>query len=374
MKTTKLIYSVILPFLVFVTVIISCTSESDMMPMPPVEPIDTTGVESSFENLLTNQVNEIIIPTAENYQSGMENLFAVVESFVGEVNQNNFELLRAAYLETNLAYQAAAVHNYFATANLDFVNTTNLYPVDVDSLEEFIESKTYNFNSAAQQRANGFPAMDYLLYGLADPIATFSDSPKTATFLLELTRAMKERADLNVENWTGSLRENFINNGGLQLGSSISVQLNEIMFYYEEHVRGNKVGIPIGRLGPNDTPFASDGTKIEAYYQSLADENDNVALAMTRAAIAEMEDIYLGTGVSGNGIGYDDLLLDIDQVSLDEDIKAQYEEIYNQIDNRESILGDENLYNSIQALVTLYKSDLFPVLNVQDADGSNDGD
>ena len=374
MKTTKLIYSVILPFLVFVTVIISCTSESDMMPMPPVEPMDTTAVESSFENLLTNQVNEIIIPTAENYQSGMENLFAVVESFVGEVNQNNFELLRAAYLETNLAYQAAAVHNYFATANLDFVNTTNLYPVDVDSLEEFIESETYNFNSAAQQRANGFPAMDYLLYGLADPIATFSDSPKTATFLLELTRAMKERADLNVENWTGSLRENFINNGGLQLGSSISVQLNEIMFYYEEHVRGNKVGIPIGRLGPNDTPFASDGTKIEAYYQSLADENDNVALAMTRAAIAEMEDIYLGTGVSGNGIGYDDLLLDIDQVSLDEDIKAQYEEIYNQIDNRESILGDENLYNSIQNLVTLYKSDLFPVLNVQDADGSNDGD
>ena len=374
MKTTKLIYSVILPFLVFVTVIISCTSESDMMPMPPVEPIDTTGVESSFENLLTNQVNEIIIPTAENYQSGMENLFAVVESFVGEVNQNNFELLRAAYLETNLAYQAAAVHNYFATANLDFVNTTNLYPVDVDSLEEFIESETYNFNSAAQQRANGFPAMDYLLYGLADPIATFSDSPKTATFLLELTRAMKERADLNVENWTGSLRENFINNGGLQLGSSISVQLNEIMFYYEEHVRGNKVGIPIGRLGPNDTPFASDGTKIEAYYQSLADENDNVALAMTRAAMAEMEDIYLGTGVSGNGIGYDDLLLDIDQVSLDEDIKAQYEEIYNQIDSRARILGDENLYNSIQALVTLYKSDLFPVLNVQDADGSNDGD
>ena len=95
---------------------------------------------------------------------------------------------------------------------------------------------------------------------------------------------------------------------------------------------------------------------------------------MTRAAIAEMEDIYLGTGVSGNGIGYDDLLLDIDQVSLDEDIKAQYEEIYNQIDSRARILGDENLYNSIQALVTLYKSDLFPVLNVQDADGSNDGD
>ncbi len=374
MKATKLSYRDILPFVVFIVVIASCTSESEMMPMPPVEPIDTTGIESSFENLLTNQVNEIIIPTAENYQAGMQNLLSAVQSFVEEVNQENLESLRATYLETNLAYQAAAVHNYFATANLDFVNTTNLYPVDIAFLEDFIDTEAYNFNSAMQRRANGFPAMDYLLYGFADPITTFSDSPKTATFLLELTRAMKQRADLNVEGWTGSLRESFINNGGVQLGSSVSVQLNEIMFYYEEHVRENKVGIPIGRLGPNDTPFAPDSTKIEAYYQSISNGNDATALSFVRAAIEEMEDIYLGTGSSGNGIGYEDLLLDIDQASLDVDIKAQYEEIYNQIDNRESILGDENLYNSIQALVTLYKSDLFPVLNVQDADGSNDGD
>ena len=88
-----------------------------------------------------------------------------------------------------------------------------------------------------------------------------------------------------------------------------------------------------------------------------------------------MEDLYLGTTSSGeDGISYEDILLDKGQESLDTDIKSQFQAIYDQINSRSSISGDENLYNSIQALVTLYKSDLFPVLNVQDADGSNDGD
>lgn len=115
-----------------------------MMPSPP-------GTAPNFTNLLTNQVNEIIIPTAETYQAGMNNLEVSVQSFVTDINESTLADLRATYLETNLAYQAAAVHNYFATANLDFVNTTNLYPVDVSLLEAFIETEAYDFNSTAQQ-------------------------------------------------------------------------------------------------------------------------------------------------------------------------------------------------------------------------------
>ncbi|MEM9681356.1 MAG: hypothetical protein AAF901_13620, partial [Bacteroidota bacterium] len=178
-----------------------------------------------------------------------------------------------------------------------------------------------------------------------------------------------------VSRWTGNLRENFIDNGGVELGSSVSVQLNRSLIYYEEHIRGNKVGLPIGRLGPNDTPIEPDATKIEGYYQALQDGNGNISLILLKAAIEEMEDLYLGTTSSDeDGIGYEDLLINIEQSSIDMDIKAQYQKIYDQISNRSGISGDEDLYNSIQDLVTLYKSDLFPVLNVQDADGANDGD
>lgn len=366
--------------LAFCIVPVSCTKEEPIVtpdPEPDPEP-DTTvvvAVEANIENLLINQINELIIPTAENYRAKIGDLLTATEAFFGDVNASNLEALKNAYSEAYMAYQATAVHNYYATANVDLVNTTNLYPVDLDLLGNLIENESYNFTTTAQQRANGFPAIDYLLYGQNDPVAGFSSDAKTATFLLELVKSMKGKADAVVDRWTGNLKENFIGNGGTELGSSLSVQLNQTMVYYEDHIRGNKVGLPIGRSGPNDTPFDPDPTIIEAYYQSLADGNEDMTLALVKTAIEEMEDIYLGTTATGeDGIGYEDLLLNRDQASLDSDIKATYQAIYDQIDNRSAILGDEELYDRIQALVTIYKSDLFPVLNIQDADGSNDGD
>ncbi len=368
MKTERFIKATIIPLLVFGLTFGSCMKNTAPPPDEPSQP------DSDMETLLINQIDNLIIPTASTYLNAITELETVAQRFSNEMDIPSLEALRSQYFATNLAYQSAAVHNYFATANLDIVNTTNLYPIDVTLLEEFIENESYDFNSINQQRANGFPALDYLLYGLQDPKASFSSSAKMRTFLMELIAAMKEKADFNVVNWTGDLRDNFVNNGGVALGSSISVQLNEIMFYYEEHVRENKVGIPIGRLGPNDTPIEPDVAKKEALYQSLFENSDAAALAMVRAAVEEMEDIYLGNGNTSEGFGYDDLLMGIDQDVLDEDIRNQFREIYTQIDNRTSITGDDDLYNSIQGLVTLYKSDLFPVLNVQDADGSNDGD
>ena len=357
----------------------SCTKNNmipdDMMdPMPP-DSSGTIDLEVSIENLLTTQIDEIIIPTVMNYQEKTEILLAAAELFEVDMNTTNLDFLKASYFDAYTAYQHIAVHDYFATQNTDLVTTSNLYPVDVDLLESFIENESYDFNSAAQLRANGYPAMDYLLYGSDDMLDYFSNNSKRANFLVALTQALNEKANFLLEEWTGSLRENFINNGGVELGSSISVQLNQTIIYFEEHVRENKIGLPIGRSGPNDTPFDADPTIIESYYESLASGDDGFSLSLIRSAVQEMENIYLGmTSTNENNIGYDDLLIQRDHESIDADIKTQFQEIYNMIDNRSSIVGDESLYDSVQELISLYKSDLFPVLNIQDADGSNDGD
>ncbi|MEO1436147.1 MAG: imelysin family protein [Bacteroidota bacterium] len=339
------------------------------------EPDDQGPTETDFTNLLTNQVDNVIIPSVEDYQQAMLELDNAVAEFSNDLSQANLSFLRTVYLNAYLKYQAVAVHNYFATTNQGLVLNTNLYPVDVDLLENLIESESYNFNTTAQQRANGFPAMDYLLFGPSDVLTYFNDDSKILAFLNALIDDMKVRADAIASTWKGDLRDNFIGNGGTALGSSISVQLNESLLYYEIHIRENKVGIPIGRLGPNDSPIPADDTKIEAFYQSMSDGGESITLSLLRAAIEEMEDLYLGTTASGsNGQGYDDLLIARDQAAIDTDIKAQFAAIYAEIGSRTSISGDEELYNTVQQLVTLYKSDLFPILNVQDADGMSDGD
>ncbi len=339
------------------------------------DPDDDGPSETDFTDLLSNQVNEVIIPSMETYQDKMSDFVSAVNGFASSVDEANLANLRSAYQAAYLAYQATAVHNYFATANQALVTTTNLFPIDLALLENLIETESYNFNTSAQERANGFPAIDYMLYGPQDVIAYFNEDSKRLAFLEALVNDMKSKSDVLVNQWNGNLKTNFVENGGTSLGSSISVQLNESLVYYEVHVRENKVGIPIGRLGPNDSSIPADPTKIEAYYQSLYDGNENFTMALLRASIEEMEDLYLGeTSTGTDDQGYDDLLIAREQSSIDEDIKAQYIAIYNQISNRTSISGDDALYESVQALVTWYKSDLFPILNVQDADGANDGD
>jgi len=333
------------------------------------------GEQTEFIELLSNQVSSVIIPTMNNYASAMEVLSTSCATFRNESTQTNLGVLIDAYRNAYLKYQAAAVHNYYATANQGLVMSTNLYPLDTEMLNGFISERAYDFNTTAQQRANGFPVMDFMFFGSENTLEYLTSDAERINFLTSLIASMFDRATILAEQWNGDLRENFINNGGTGLGSSISVQLNDHLLYFEEHIRENKVGIPIGRLGPNDDLITPDGKKIEAYYQSVAAGNDAFSLSLLRAAIEEVEDLYLGSSdADPNGQGYDDLVNEFSDPTIDQDIKKQFNLIYETIDGRSSISGDDTLYNAIQEIVTLYKSELLPVLNVQDADGANDGD
>jgi len=333
------------------------------------------GEQTEFVVLLTNQVSEVISPTMNEYASSMEVLAAASSTFRNEMTQANLDVLVDAYQAAYLKYQAAAVHNYYATANQGLVVSANLYPVDTEVLDKFIVERAYDFNTTAQQRANGFPVMDYMFFGSGDALIYFTQNSDRVSFLSSLIESMRAKSAALADQWNGNLKENFINNGGTGLGSSISVQLNDHLLYYEEHIRENKVGIPIGRLGPNDDLITPDETKMEAYYQSVAEGDDAFSLALLKAAIEEIEDLYLGNTFSdSNGQGYDDLVNTFSDASIDQDIKKQFAVIYEIIDERNRISGDDSLYNAIQEIVTLYKSELLPVLNVQDADGANDGD
>lgn len=337
---------------------------------------DNEPSQDDFIELLTNQIDHVIIPTMQEYQSQMITLQTTVQALTTSVTDVNVQAFSEAYTQAYLAYQAVAVHDYFDTQTAGLVMNTNLYPIDIEILDALISEPSYDFSTTKHIRANGFPVLDYYIYGLPDGLQTYlSADHLRLQFLIELVESMKDRADLLVQEWTGDIRENFINNGGTALGSSISVQLNNSIIYCEEHIRENKVGIPIGLVGPNDSPIEPDGTKIEGYYQSLAEGNASFALELVRASMEELEDLYLGTSKDGiDGQGYDDMMAVREQAEVDIDVKAQFQAIYTSIDQRSEIMGDDDLYQRIQGLITLYKTDLFPILNVQDADGATDGD
>lgn len=368
MKNWNFLCLVIL-ILLSIAVLQSCSSDENKE--------DDDPDVSDYTALLTNQIDEVLIPTMESYQTEITNFENTLMSVASTIDEATLVTLRQNFESAYLTYQSIAVHDYFSNVNADLVEVSNLYPIEVTTLEALIESESRDFTSDTHQRANGFPAIDYLLYGPSDVIDYLNGDTKRIDFLKALVSDMKSRSDDLAANWN-DLREPFISSDGTGLGSAISSQMNGSLSYYEFTVREDKVGIPIGQVGPNDSPIDPDPTKIEAYYHALASGNEDFTLALVQAAVEEMEDIYLGSTSSGiDGQGYDDLLVAREYSDIDSDIKAQFTTIYTEIASRSSINSDDNnadLYNAIQGLVTLYKSDLFPVLNIQDADGANDGD
>ncbi len=308
--------------------------------------------QNSFVELLTNQVDNIIIPTLLDYQENINELNNSIQTISLNSNDQDIIILKQAFEKAYTSYQAAAVHNYFAVENQSLISNTNLFPIDEISLENFIANNSYNFSTTAQERANGFPALDYMIYsnGEIGFLSYLQEDVNRLPFMIKLIASMKVRADRIVDTWTGNLRQNFIDNGGTALGSSVSVQLNNTVIYYEEHIRENKVGLPVGLIGPNDSPIPPDTTKIESYYKASSSGTEEFTLSLLRSAIEEMEDIYLGL----DDKGYDDLLFERDHQDIDEDIKELYTRIFNTIDNRESITGDDELYLVVQELVTIY--------------------
>ncbi len=326
--------------------------------------------ENEFLLLLNNQVDEIIIVAAQNYETQMQSFDASVETFVQETTSENLELVRNSFDNAYLAYQRLAIHNYFATSRRSLVEQSNLFPADEIILDGLIENQSFDFTANEHRMANGFPAIDLMIFGQPEGIDYFTSNENRVNFLNALVNFLTTEAETISASWTGNLRDNFVNNGGTVLGSSISVQLNQSVVYWEERVREDKVGIPIGRLGPLDTPIPANPSLIEAFNRSQFDGNEDFTLSLVRAAVEEMQRLFTG----GEGQGYDDLLINREQVDLVNDINEQFSEIINEIENRSSISGNENLYDAIQEIVTLFKGDLLPILNVQDADAANDGD
>ncbi|MEM7550976.1 MAG: imelysin family protein [Bacteroidota bacterium] len=368
---------------VCIVLINACGSSEEPLPVEPNDMMDdedttsTTPPANEFDLLLVNQIDSIIIPASENYQVQMTAFLSAVNAFNGSTTQENLDAVRDGFSNAYLAYQRIALHDYFETANTLLVFRSNQFPVDEALLETFIANQSFDFTSTNQIRATGFPALDFMLYGPEDGLGYFTEDENRLSFLVALVNFLSSEASDLLVDWN-DFRDVFIINAGTAQGSSISTQLNASILYWEENVREAKVGFPIGLSGPFDSPGDVNPELIEAVNRAAFDGNESFTLSLAQASVEELQRLYTG----GNGQGYDDLLATRDQ-AVDDLIDDQFELILSELSSRNTILGDTELsgsprdaelFDAVQAMVTLFKGDIFALLNVQDEDMMNDGD
>ncbi len=336
--------------------------------------------------LFTNVADNIILPSYEELKSKVDDLSNKTQNFITSPDENGLNEVRIAFKEAYLVWQNAAQFEFGPAEDVFLRNSLNNFPANTSQIQFNIENETNNFDQP-DTYDQGFPALDYLLFGIAgsdDLLETLkvyaenADKEKSKKYLSDIVTDMQTKVTQTHNNWKNGYRDSFVTKTGTAAGNSLSQIINGWNENYEL-IKRNKIGVPSGVLDLN-FPLPD---KVEAVYSGIS---SSLAAEALNASLR----LYLGKGKDGiDRVGLDDFLNEINaeknEKTLDEVIQEQFTNAINAVlalpdPLSESIENDETptvlAYNEITKQVVNIKTDLPSVLciSITYVDNPSDSD
>lgn len=351
----------------------SCTSDSEGG--TPDEP-------TNFDRkaMMVNLADNIIIPAFEDLEIKLVKLNQDRLAFTADPNEAKLEIMRTSWLEAYKTWQYVEMFNIGKAEEILYPFQMNIYPTNVSDIENNISSGSYDLTSVNNNDAVGFPAVEYMIYGIADTDAgiiteysTDANSAKNINYLQDLTTQMESLTTTVLNDWKTSYRATFVESTGNSATSSINMLVNDFIFYYEKGLRANKIGIPAGVFSNTPLPNRVEGLYSETHSKMLALES-----------LKAVNDFFIGKayGNSTTGLSYADYVNASTEVALSSMITDQFEIARSRMaalnnDLSQQIIDDNSkmlmTYDELQKAVVLMKVDMLQILNISvdyvDADG-----
>jgi len=340
------------------------------------------SMDISFERraLLTNMADNMIIPALDNYSTSLQMLRSSKDVFITDPSEADLNALRTAWLDAYQSWQSVSIFDIGRAEAIGLRNFSNIFPTDVDAIESNISSGSYNLELPSNFDSQGFPALDYLLFGTSGDDAGIVEvlgDPAYSQYLSDIVDRLDDLTTEVLNDWNTGFRESFIDNNGSSATASTDKIVNDFIFYYERFLRAGKIGIPAGVF--SNSPIS---TNVEAPFSRIYSKQ--LFLAGFRAT----RDFFSGRSFNGsvNGIGLDDYLDEVatanNTISVAAEIMNQWATAQSEIDELMDDFGaqieqDNNsllmAYDELQKAVVLLKVDMLQALNIQvdfvDADG-----
>ena len=339
------------------------------------------------KELLSNLVNNIIIPAHQNFNNELQLFESTVNSFDDDRSISNLEMIQDQFIVAYRAWQYIEMFNIGYAEEIYYASKMNIYPANTTRILENINSDNVDLDGNSNQfSAQGFPAIDYLLFGLAENniqiLDIYSiDNNSTFTYLNLLVSKMIENTDAVIDYWETNSQD-FINSTGNTSSSSLNMLANDFVYYYEKGLRANKIGIPAG-VWSGEIP-----QNVEAYYKS--DISKILAIEGLQASTNFFKGIHFGQSQT-NGEGLYDYLAYLDDtnysdssmfIGLQDDILDSFDNSMiklEQLNNNFALqIETDNIkmleaYDAIQQGVVRLKTNMLSILGISvdyyDADG-----
>jgi predicted lipoprotein len=248
------------------------------------------------KNILINMADSLIIPSYQDFQVKLDAMQTKVKALTDNPSGASLLEARLAWKNAYVAWQKVALWDIGPAMTQSFLSNANTYPTNTTSIDQVLAGGAYDLTSPFSKSIQGFPAIEFLLYGNnktdAEIVASFSNTNKVS-YINALTKRVSDINKSVVSAWTSTYRQTFIDASGVDLSSSLGQLFNNTFLpYLEVHNREAKFGIPGGQR--TGTPLPAN---VEGYYSK--DFSKELALASFSAYKAA----WYGTGFTTNQNG-----------------------------------------------------------------------
>ena len=343
---------------------------------------DQSGNDNSFDRvkMMTFITEEIILPSYDNLNSSLTELKESYELFKINITEHNLEELRNKWLNSYKLWQHVEMYNIGKSMEDYLIFRSNIYPVDTVRVNQNIDNGEYDLENPNNYAAQGFPTMDYLLYGIEnEPVKVidhYKENDKVMSYLGALIEDLAANVKTVNDDWN-QVKNEFVNSVDNTASSNLNMMVNDFIYYYEKGFRANKFGIPAGVFSGGALP-----DRVEGFYSK------NFSKVFALEAMTSIKKFFNGESYKDNdleGLGlksYLDFVEKGKEEFLSDKINAQLidaEKSINELDNNLSGQIESDLikvlktYDEIQTAVVLLKVDMLQALNIAvdyaDADG-----
>lgn len=346
---------------------------------------DEQAQNVSFDRsaVLENWADNIIIPAYVDFNARVANLDSATTAFVEESTTSNLENLRTAWVDAYTIWQRVSVFENGPAEIVGLRLNINIFPASVTTIEDNIASGSYDLSLSSNRVAKGFPALDYLLHGIANDdaaiIAVYSGAQgdNYRQYLLDIVNDMQVLSSAVLEEWQNGFRDTFVENDGSSSTASVDRFVNDYIFYYERFLRAGKMGIPggvfTGTVEPNTLEALHAGDLSKQFFLE---------------GLTAVQDLFNGRAYNGNAQG-ESLSSYLDALNILKDgadlaviIDNQFETARQAVEALGSFeqelqtdppINFLTAYDEVQRIVPLLKVDAVSALSISidfaDADG-----
>ncbi len=318
--------------------------------------------------MLEDWGNDVIVPAYEASSAASVQLTTAAFDFAAAPTGEKLGGLRADFQAAYLSWQALSPFLMGRAEEINLRFRANTYPTNTEMIEQNIATEDFNLELPSQTVAQGFPALDYLLYVDTDELlATGPAANARREYIATLTVTLRDLINTAKEEWTSDFITAYALNDGNSATASVDRTVNDYIFYYEKFLRAGKVGIPAGVF--SDMPLAN---RAEALYSGHSK-------SLMLASLSSLEDFFNDRGLAEY---LNTLNVMRDGELLSSKISNQFTAVRTAAENVGTDLSaqvtDDNvrmltLYDEMQRLVVLLKVDMLQALSINvdyvDADG-----